>query len=61
LSALPSVRGATAGAAPIAEIAGLQGARTVRLVEVTEAEVAAHGAFLKKLKEPLWLALEAAT
>lgn len=46
---------ATAGAAPIAEIAGLQGARTVRLISVSEEAAAAHAAFLKKLKEPLWL------
>jgi DNA polymerase-3 subunit epsilon len=46
---------ATAGVAPIAEIAGLQGARTVRLVEVRAADAAAHAAFVKKLKEPLWL------
>ena len=45
----------TAGAAPIAAIAGLEGERTVRPVLVSEAEAAAHAAFLKKLKEPLWL------
>lgn len=45
----------SSGAAPIAAIAGLEGARTVRLVGVTAEEEAAHAAFLKKLKEPLWL------
>ncbi len=47
---------ATAGVAPIAEIAGLQGARTPRLISVSDEEAAAHAAFLKKLKDPLWLA-----
>lgn len=46
---------ATAGAAPIAAIAGLEGARTPRLISVSAAEAEAHAAFLKKLKEPLWL------
>jgi len=43
------------GAAPIAAIAGLQGARTPRLMTVTAEEAEAHAAFLKKLKDPLWL------
>jgi DNA polymerase-3 subunit epsilon len=47
---------AVAGAAPIAAIRGLEGARTPRLVTVSEAEAEAHAAFVKKLKEPLWLA-----
>lgn len=45
----------SAGGAPMAAIAGLQGSRTARLVGVSEAERAAHAAFLKKVKEPLWL------
>ena len=31
------------------------GPRTPRLIEPTEAELAAHAAFLKRLKEPVWL------
>jgi DNA polymerase III subunit epsilon len=45
----------SAGAAPIAAIAGLAGERTPRLIAVSEEEAAAHAAFLKKLKDPLWL------
>jgi len=31
------------------------GPRTPRLIEPTEAELAAHEAFLKRVKEPIWL------
>lgn len=46
---------AIAGTAPIAAIAGLQGERTPRLIAVNDEAALAHGAFLKKLKNPLWL------
>ncbi len=36
-------------------LAGLSRPRTPRLVAPSEAELAAHAEFLKKLKEPLWL------
>ncbi len=42
--------------APIARIAGLSGPRTPRLIAVSVEAEAAHAAFLKKVKEPLWLA-----
>jgi DNA polymerase-3 subunit epsilon len=42
-------------AAPVVTLDGLAKPRTPRLIAPTEAELAAHEAFLKKLKEPLWL------
>ena len=42
-------------AAPVVTLDGLAKPRTPRLIQPSEAELAAHAAFLKKLKEPLWL------
>ncbi|MCO6416456.1 DNA polymerase III subunit epsilon [Siccirubricoccus sp. KC 17139] len=51
----PGLELATARRAPSAEAAALLGQRTPRPIIPSEAELAAHAAFLKKLKEPLWL------
>jgi len=42
-------------AGPVVTLGGLAKPRTPRPVVPGEAELAAHAAFLKKLKEPLWL------
>jgi len=52
----PGFQLATSIAMPVvAAVDGLQGARTPRPILPSEAELAAHAACLKKLKEPLWL------
>jgi len=42
-------------ARPVAVLEGLQGARTPRPITPDAASLAAHAAFLGKLKDPLWL------
>ena len=42
-------------AGPTVVLDGLARPRTPRLIEPSEAELAAHAEFLKKLKDPLWL------
>jgi DNA polymerase-3 subunit epsilon len=42
-------------AGPAVVLDGLAKPRTPRLIAPSEAELAAHAEFLKKLKEPLWL------
>lgn len=42
-------------AVPVVSLDGLTKARTPRPIQPTEAELATHAAFLKKVKDPLWL------
>ncbi len=52
----PGLHLAASVAVPVVTaVDGLQGARTPRPIMPSEAELAAHATFLKKLKEPLWL------
>ena len=41
--------------APVVTLGGLTKARTPRPIQPTPAELEAHAAFLKKMKDPLWL------
>ncbi|WP_149538921.1 DNA polymerase III subunit epsilon [Siccirubricoccus phaeus] len=51
----PGLELAAARRAPSAEAAALLVRRTPRPIIPSEAELAAHAAFLKKIREPLWL------